>query len=326
MKKIILVAALGLASMEEGWAANALSWGDVVATTAEGCDSFTPTLAPDGNQYTSFGDCNGLEGKLKKKLSMGLGVIAGGPSDLSVQDLPTPDLMDYGNSRAGQKPSSALVVGDQLYMWVRNQKSGTQARLKHSSDYTRPSDSNWTWAPWRLTELGYPTFVQGTPDTYAYIVAHDSDSAYEPASQYVMMRVPQDKLLDQSAYEYFSGTAAKPAWSGSYAARQPIFSAPGECYRSTMSYNQARGRYYWWQSTGETKKTGRFRVLSGPDPWGPWTEVYHTARWDMPAGERGEFPVKWMGSEPISEPGTLYLLFSGNDQLKVRKATIAAGY
>ena len=46
----------------------------------------------------------------------------------------------------------------------------------------------------------------------------------------------------------------------------------------------------------------------------------------MSPGERGEFPVQWMGSEPIDEPGTLHLLFSGNDQLTIRKATIAAGY
>lgn len=46
----------------------------------------------------------------------------------------------------------------------------------------------------------------------------------------------------------------------------------------------------------------------------------------MNPGERGEFPADWMGSEPISQPGTLYLLFSGGDQLKIRKATVAAGY
>jgi len=324
MKKIILAAALGLACAGEGWAASALSWDRVVASKAEGCDSFTPTLAPDGNQYTGFSDCTGLTGK-RKKVSLGLGRIIGGPTSPTVEDLPTPDLTYYGDGQSGEKASSALIVGSTLYMWVRNQKAGTQARLKYSSDYTKASGSDWRWAPWSLTQFGYPVFVQGAPDTYAYIVAHDSSSAYKPASQYVMMRVAQDKLLDQSAYEYFSGTAAKPAWSRSYAARQPIFTAPGECYRSGISYNQARGRYYWWQNTGDTKTTGRFRVLSGPNLWGPWTEVYYTARWDISAGERGEFPVKWMGSEPLEQPGTLYLLFSGNDQMQVRQATIAAG-
>lgn len=330
MNKVVLgvtaCALLAWPGMHAASAANALSFGSVVTSTAKSCDSFSPALAADGNQYTSFGDCNGLQGKLKKKVSMGLGRILGGPEGAQVQDLPTSGLLDYGNRAAGQKPSSALVVGSRLYIWVRNQKSGgKEARLKYSDDFTKASDSKWTFAPWTLTQFGYPVFVQGAPGPYAYIVAHDSNSAYKPADRYVLLRAPLDRLLDQKAYEYFSGTASAPAWSTSYAARSPVFSASGQAYRSGMSYSQARGRYYWWQNTGKTKSTGRFRVLSGPQPWGPWTEVYYTAKWDMKAGEHGTFPVKWMGREPISQPGTLYLLFSGDDRLKVRKATIAAG-
>src|ERR687891_1885119 len=45
-----------------------------VASTI-GCDSWTPTWAPDGNLYTAFGDCR-PEG-VPQKIGMGFGRISG---------------------------------------------------------------------------------------------------------------------------------------------------------------------------------------------------------------------------------------------------------
>ena len=331
LKSALILAAGGLLALgtaRDGQAADALSWGSVVARTAVGCDAFSPVRAADGQHYTSFGDCNGLGGKLSPKLSMGFGRIIGGPSNPTVQDLPTPDLRDYGNGAAGQKPSSALIVGDRIYMWVRNYASGgTQARLKYSDDFTRSGNSNWTWSSLELPQFGYPVFVLGKPsDTYAYIIAYDNNSAYIPADRFILMRVPLNRLATQPRPEYYNGTPGSPSWSGSYYARKAIFTALGKCFRSGITYNRFRGRYYWWQNNGASRVSNSFEVWSGANVWGPWTRVYYTSRWDVNPGERGEFPPQWLGREPISEPGTLYLVYSGDDRLNVRKATIAAGY
>lgn len=313
---------LGLAAETR---ADSLTWGPVVTRTAEDCDAFTPVRAPDGHHYTSFGDCSGLNSN-GRKMSMGFGRLIGGPGSLTVQDLPTPDLTDYGDRAAGQKPSSAIVIGARMYMWIRNVgPNGTQARLKFSDSFMRVG-SRWSWAPFTLESFGYPVFVQNAPGPYTYIVAHDNNSAYKPAARFILMRVPSTRLLDKTAYEYFSGTPSRPSWSSSLAARAAIFSSPGRCYRSGMSYSRARGRYYWWQGNGDSRVNDSFSVWAGPNPWGPWEQVYHTKRWDIDPGERGEFPPAWMGSEPISKPGTLHLLFSGSDRLTVRRATIAAGH
>ena len=220
-------------------AANALTWGSVVARAANDCDAFSPVQARDGHSYTSFGDCRGLTGTLSK-LSMGFGRLRGGPANLTVQDLPTKDLQDVGNGPDGQKPSSALVYGNRLYVWVRNYgPNGTQARLKYSDDFTRSSNSTWTWANLLLPQFGYPVFVLGKPsDTYAYIIAHDNNSAYAPADRFVLMRVPLSKLATQEKPEYFNGTSSTPSWSGSYYARRAIFAASGKCFRSGITYNQ----------------------------------------------------------------------------------------
>ena len=174
--------------------ADPLTWGAIVTRTANGCDAFTPVLGPDGRHYTGFGDCGGLTGTLPK-LSMGLGRFSGGPANVKVEDLPTPDLTDYGNRDAGQKPSSAIIVDGRMYMWVRNYgRGGTQARLKYSDDYTKSRDSKWTWAPVILTNFGYPVFVQGAPGSYVYIVAHDNNSAYVAADRFVLLRVLKSRI------------------------------------------------------------------------------------------------------------------------------------
>jgi hypothetical protein len=62
----------------------------------------------------------------------------------------------------------------------------------------------------------------------------------------------------------------------------------------------------------EAKRAG------GSAPWGPWTTVYYTDRWDVGPGETSSFPPKWM-----SVDGTIvHLVFSGDDAFSVRRATI----
>ena len=80
------------------------------------------------------------------------------------------------------------------------------------------------------------------------------------------------------------------------------------------------------ERTATARRPTASRSGRRPSPGGRGQRIFHTTNWDMSPGERGEFPVAWMGSEPISRQGTLYLLYSGGDRLTIRKATIAAGY
>jgi hypothetical protein len=328
MKSAVATACL-LASIGSAQATHVkLTWGSVVTETALGCDAFTPVRAVDGYHYTSFGDCKGLSGTIPDKLSMGFGRIEGGPANATVEDLPTPDLRDTGNRDQGEKPASALIVGGRMYVWIRNYASdGTQARLKYSDDFARPGGgSHWTWAPLTLPRFGFPVFVQGAPGSYAYVVAHDNNSAYTPGDRFILMRLPLSQLGSATSPQYFCGTATAEAWCSSYASRKPIVTLAGKCFRSGVSYNAARGRYYWWQSNAEGTLPTSFRVSSAPKPWGPWTILYDPGSWDMAPGERGEFPVAWMSAHPIGQVGTMHLLFSGGDRLKVRKVTVGVGY
>jgi len=106
------------------------------------------------------------------------------------------------------------------------------------------------------------------------------------------MRVPVGQILNQTAWQFFSGAANAPAWMSwsERAQRTAILTSKGRCVRSGMSHNGGRGRYYWWQqlsgvSTPDTRFFGGFAVYSAPNPWGPWQNVYYNEKWDMGPGD-----------------------------------------
>ena len=99
-----------------------------------------------------------------------------------------------------------------------------------------------------------------------------------------------------------------------------VFAQPGKCYRSGVSYNAGLKRYLWCQTIpgGDTRFEGGLAIYDAPEPWGPWTTVYRADKWDVGPGETSSFPTKWM--RPDGK--TLWLVFSGDDHLSVRKATL----
>jgi hypothetical protein len=338
-----------------GGSRTAITWSSTITRTATGCDSYTPTWAPDGNLYTLYGDCNGLLGILSPKRSMGYGKITGAPAtnNIAVADIDTgapgaPDIdrtdsgsgLDAtGTGAAGKKPSGMLFVNGTMYVWIRNiTTSGTQSRLKYSQKYNQ-ANATWSWAPWSFTEFGYPVFVQygqnyAGGSSYVYVVAHDNVSAYQAADRFILMRVLIANILKQDSYEFFSGTPSSPAWVSyaNRASRKAIFTSKGRCARNGMTYSSARGRYYWWQQIPPTRNNvdsrffGGFGIYSSANPWGPWIPVYYNEKWDVGPGERGEIPTKWMSASGISTSGDIYLEFSGNDSLSIRKGTLAPGF
>ncbi len=162
------------------------------------------------------------------------------------------------------------------------------------------------------------------------MVSHDNPSAYEPADRFILSRVPRDKITDRSAYEFFVRLDSddNPVWTKDIRQRGAVFTNPGRCRRSGISYNAGLRRYLWWQQDrrgdADTRFSGGFAVYDAPEPWGPWTTVYHTQEWDVGPGETGSFPTKWMSADGK----TCYLVFSGNDNFSVRKAalTIDSGF
>ena len=296
----------------------------------DGSDNWPLTWADDDNLYTAYGDGYGFDPIVPKKLGLGFARVIGGPTDFSGENIRS-DAENTGLGASGKKASGMLMVDGVLYMWVRNaDNNGHHGQLAWSRDYAE----TWVWSDWKFTEFGYPTFINfgrnyaGVPEhhkDYVYTVSHDHPSAYEAADRFILARVPENEITNRSAYEFFRELDAdnNPVWTKDILQRGAVFTNPGLCRRSGISYNPGLKRYLWWQqirrNDADTRFRGGFGIYDAPEPWGPWTTVYDTQEWDVGPGETASFPTKWMSADGK----TCYLVFSGNDNFSVRKVTFA---
>jgi CubicO group peptidase (beta-lactamase class C family) len=303
---------------------------DTVLRRAAGSDNWPITWADDDALYTAYGDGRGFEPFVPKKLSLGLAKIVGSPPNLETINLRAPSIEATGDGQAARKASGIVMVDGLLYLLVRNVAN---SQLAWSADH----GATWTFADWKFTEsFGAPAFINfgknyaGARDEFIYIVSHDANSAYEVADSCVLARVPQNRLRDQAAWEYFAGLAGgEPAWSSDVAQRKPILRNPGKCYRTSVSYNAPLRRYLLVHPVPsattrdaagkpDTRFAGGIAVYDAPEPWGPWTTAFFTDDWDIGPGETCSFPTKWMSADGRS----VHLVFSGDDCLSVRQATL----
>lgn len=306
-----------------------LGWDDpaTIIRKADGSDNWPITWGSDDRLYTAYGDGKGFESQTQKKLSLGLAILEGIPPAIEGSNLRS-TIEQYGDGPEGKKASGMLMVDNILYMWVRNvTDSKTGSRLAWSDDFGR----NWQWSPWVFGQFGGCTFINygpnyhGARDNYVYTVTHDNKSAYERSDRFILMRVPANAILNREAYAFFKGfdENENPLWTKNIKERAAVFTDPGRCHRSGISYNKFIGRYIWWQGkfakgVNGARESKSFGIFDAPEPWGPWTTVYHTDCWDVATGESGSFPTKW-----ISDGGrTMYLVFSGEDSFSVRKASL----
>lgn len=295
---------------------------ETILRRAKGSDNWPLTWADDDWLYTAYGDGNGFEPRLQEKLSLGLARVRGVPPELVAENLRAPSLEQTGDGARGKKASGLLMVDRVLYLWARN---AGNAQLAWSADH----GATWTWADWALaTSFGCPTFLnfgrnyEGARDDFAYVYSHDSDSAYQRADRMVLARAAKNRLREQSAYEFFQAVDehGQPRWTRDIARRGAVFTSPGRCYRSGISYNAGLKRYLWVQTgLGEdTRFDGGLAIYDAPEPWGPWTTAYATGAWDVGPGETASFPPRWISPDGC----TLDLVFSGDDGFSVRRATL----
>jgi len=302
------------------WAAK-----ETIIRKARGSDNWPVTWADDGHLYAAYGDGWGFEPKVQGKLSLGLARVEGPAEAFRGVNIRSPTGEQTGDGASGRKASGMLSVDGVLYMLVRN---AGLSQLAWSKDHGR----TWTWAHWRFREgFACPTFLNfgrdyaGARDEYVYVYSFDAASAYKPSDRMVLARVPKGRIADRAAYEFFVKLdgSGRPTWSTDIRRRGAVFEHKGRCYRSGVSYNAPLKRFLWVQVLGgrDTRLKGGLGIYDAPEPWGPWTKVHFTEKWDVGPGESASFPTKWMSRDGR----TVHLVFSGNDSFSVRKATLTTG-
>ncbi|MCB0688239.1 MAG: serine hydrolase, partial [Saprospiraceae bacterium] len=290
---------------------------------AEGSDNWPITWANDDLLYTAYGDGNGFQPYTDLKLSLGLASVGGYPPNVQGTNIRSITGERVGQGKYGIKASGILAVDNTLYLLTRN---ASNAQLAWSENH----GETWTWEGWRFEEsFGCPTFLnygqnyQDAPDQFVYVYSPDDASAYQPADNMVLARVAKQSIKNRREYQFLSGWDQNhnPIWSPDIKQRIPVFTNPGKCYRSGISYNAALGKYLWCQiiPLATDEKGPRFRgglgIFSSSHPWGPWETVFYTRDWDVGPGETTSIPTKWMSKDGL----TCYLVFSGDDCFSVRE-------
>jgi CubicO group peptidase (beta-lactamase class C family) len=305
-----------------------LEWAprEKIVRQAPGSDNWPLTWADDDALYSAYGDGRGFAPFTPEKLSLGFARLTGGPADFVGVNLRSPTGEALGDGARGRKASGLLSLDGTLWLLARN---AGNAQLAWSTDH----GTTWSWADWKFTtSFGCPTFLNsgrdyaGARDDFVYLYSPDGESAYEPADQMVLARVPKERLRDRDAYEFFVrlDTVGDPVWSKDITHRGAVFRHPGRCYRSGITFNPALQRYLWVQILPESRHPqgprfqGGFGVYDAPEPWGPWSTTFFTEDWDVGPGETASFPAKWMSADGR----TLHLVFSGEDSFSVRSAAL----
>ena len=304
---------------------------ETILRLANGSDNWPLTWADDNLLYTAYGDGNGFEPFVPEKLGMGLAIIEGVPPTFIGRNLRSATAEATGAGATSRKASGMLMVQGTLYLWARNVNN---SQLAWSADHGR----TWTWSDWKFTNsFGCPSFLnfgrnnQGARDDFVYVYSADTDSAYQIADNLILARAPAAHLRDRAAWEFFAGLDATgaPRWTRDLSQRGSVFTHQSHCYRCSVIRNEALGRYLLVQPVPgrlsqdragkiDTRFAGGLAIYDAPEPWGPWSTIFFSEKWDVGPGDSASFPVKW-----ISPDGrTLHLVFSSEDSFSVRQATL----
>ncbi len=305
---------------------------------APGSDNWPMTWADDGHQYAAWGDGGGFGGTNQDgRVSLGVARLEGDWNDyrgFNVWGGKDPEVP----AAFGGKSYGILSVAGVLYMWtsVDPLPHLAETRLASSRDHGR----TWQPADWAFTfddGLTIPTLVNfgrdyaGARDGYVYsyyiqprygpgpantpLAYNGRFDVHRPGTIY-LSRVPKDRILERSAYEFCAGLDAqgRPKWARELDAKQPVFEdANGVGWNVSVSFNAGLGRYLLCTEHAQSH-VGKLGVFDAPEPWGPWTTDAYEDAWGeghVPVNTfYWSFPTKW-----ISEDGRAFTFqFTGRTE------------
>ena len=290
---------------------------------APGSDLWPVTWANDGNFYTSWGDGGGFGGTNSSgRVTLGVARLSGTPENLTAVNV-------FGGSNGltpatfDGKANGILSVGNVLYMSVVEQSAWLRAKIGKSTDHgltwTFNSVNGWDFAEpdgafSDMTFLNFGQNYTGARDNYVYVYSQDhraNSTSDGRTSDVAMFRVPKDRIMTRTAYEYFAGldVSGNPKWTTNIKARAPVFSIPGGIgWGVRVDYNPGLKRYLL---TNWHAWNGSWGIYDAPEPWGPWTTVVYYTNWlDNVAKFGFSFPQKWLSANGKK----FVMVFSGQGQ------------
>jgi hypothetical protein len=344
-------------------------------------DNWHMTWAKDDKVYTGLCDGKGwpgIPGYNGLDYNSRIYAIRGNPPDFAFEHLPGfPDLTtEWGTPRCSRYYGFGILARNNfLYNFLSTPNRPFDqpdprfvgVKLIYSPDlgvtWKNQDGSPISWEPWEersennmlffnepgdafslLTVLQRGRNYEAHPDGFVYVYAPNGNTE-GTMNQLVMFRVPQDRILDRSAYEYFSEQKANGSagWVKNIRDRGVVYTfprgwvntqvhpyawhpsvvyyAPCNCYLMTNWGMGCSPEGRWF---GKPSYLG---FWTAPQPWGPWTQVHEDTQW-IPAGDLlarayqpqiapkwiapdgKSFWMVWTDFQHINEKGRIYYAFN----------------
>ena len=288
--------------------------------------------------------------------------VTGTPPDHTVELISQfPELRRSGDDRLWRYVDGALAVGDRIYVAAYDYDgdvSGLDLEKDEMVGLTSPNagvvaimysdDKGATWQNVPAPDLGPDQYFLGQrfaglaflqygpghtdiPEQHAdYVYALSNDVNWETGDNVFLARVPRDRVLDRSAWEFWASsgegamTVDEPIWTTQEYAARPILRDPGRIGHPTMTYLPALDRYLLTYSTDAVPHTfhtppevvaetwvkrTELVVLEAPTPWGPWRLVHNEPSWEYPhTPYLPQVPGKWLDDDGLGG----WMIFSGD--------------
>jgi len=308
-------------------------------SAAPGSDNWPVTWADDGHQYAAWGDGGGFGGTNKLgRTSLGIARIEGPWQGHRGYNIWGGHEAEHPATFKG-KSYGIICIKGVLYMWVGMFDPGKNPFKEVRLAVSHNHGATWEVANWSFTKVDgvmIPTICQfgknydGARDDYVYhyLIRYQSEEGPDDYPDKVpwlvaqkpgiidLARVPADRILDRSAWEFFKGASddGKPLWTSVLFQRRAVFEdSNGVGWCMSVSYNAGLKRYMLCTEHTETHR-GKLGIFDAPEPWGPWTTVAYYDNWGqdfVPVNTfYWNFSNKWLSGDGKD----FSLIFTGRKQ------------
>lgn len=317
-------------------------------------DNWHMTWANDDKMYVSLCDGSGWSGMPQAQYNSRAYEIHDAPPNVTFEYLPGyPELVNDWATRQSSRyyGFGILALGDRIYQFLSTPNhpfaepaprfvgakliySPDKGRTWHNGDGSTPV----RWESWEersrenmiffeepgdafalLTILQMGRDYRSNTDGFVYIYAPNGN-VEGAMNQLVMARVPQDRILYRSAYEFFvRRQGATAEWSPRIEDRGEACAFPAGrvnrdvhpyAWHPSVVYYPPTGEYLManWgigcdpQGDEWFKKPSYLGFWTAPKPWGPWTQIHEETAW-MPDGDANarayqpQIAPKWIAAD-----------------------------
>jgi hypothetical protein len=324
---------------------------ETYTNAAIGSDLWPVTWGPDGHLYVAWGDGGGFGGSDSDgRVSMGFARIEGGPEHFQGFNVNGGKNPEHPASFPKKGKTGGLFFDrGKLYSSI-NLQDGLWPDVNHVLAWSMDKGATWSKADWVFPKgpgnfipgrflnfgrngSGVPSLLHG----YLYMYGSrqpDKNSASNSDSLF-LARVRRNKILDRSAFEFFSGEngRGRATWNREFATARPIFTDTNGASPAGLVYNPGLRRFLLTTFHAGPSQLGIFEAR---EPWGPWSTIAYYDDWGG-MGQTGEgltceFPQKWTSADGL----TLWAIFSvygdgakqgikAHDRFNLIKATLSRG-